>query len=429
MTSTTLMSRLPFEMVNKILSFLEISDILNFAKTCKEWQKLAVEIYFRPSLFKLTGYIGPEDGSDAETVLTKFKATKGRVLIFSQDKCNAVVIDLLDSKFKQNITLGVKKRFLRKEYFWLNGFLLGGKILLHGENDFTNSEYICVLGQSELILHFPRTERGGASRVCKVDDSTLVRLGGSIGVLGTFLAIDIIHFDPTNAANPFNVEKGPDFPHEIYGHAIIKSPGGKLYVIGGCYDTEDDIYVETNKTWIIDPDNGYSIIEGPKLKSARSYHSVGIIESGGKYPHIIVVGGVSPNNNNPDHECCDFHEDEGNTKFKKSSEYLDPISNEWKCINKDLEQPIRDGAMISSPCQNSVFLIGGQIRKELIGEDYSSKEIFELRKWTYNAPPESDQYMSWSPLKHDLSCGVKFVVQIPYDFSLSTIEQNGKEST
>ena len=124
-----------------------------------------------------------------------------------------------------------------------------------------------------------------------------------------------------------------------------------------------------------------------------------------------------------------FQEGGGISKFKKSSEYLDPISNEWKCINKDLEQPIRDGAMISSPCQNSVFLIGGQIRKELIGEDYSSKEIFELRKWTYNAPPESDQYMSWSPLKHDLSCGVKFVVQIPYDFSLSTIERNGKEST
>ena len=415
--STTIMSQLPLEMVEHIISFLETSDILNFAKTCKEWQKLAVHLYIRPNLFKFTGFTGSDECSDAELVSNLFN--KGLILTFSYDNENSTVIDILQPTFKQSIALGVYKHFLKDpSFYWKNAFLMGEKVLLHGLNvDYDDdcgcesSDYLFILGEPEKTKSFCNYDRDDTACIVKVNESTLLRLGGSDGPLYSFLNIEIIHFDPTNE-DPFTIEEGPKFAHEIHGHAMIKSPSGKIYVIGGVYEEiHTGRTITTNETWIIDPNNGYTIRNGPKLKYPRCNHSVGIMESSGEYPHIVVVGGYS---NAEDPECYFFSEKD------KTAEYLNPLTNEWTCINIDIEQPIRRISMITSPDNYSVFLIG-----EFSDDNDDDKEcILEFGKSTYNVPPKADQFLNWTHLKPFLGPEVKFVLQIPYDFPLSTIEEN-----
>ena len=411
--STTIMSRLPIEMVDHIISFLETSDILNFAMTCKEWQKLAVQLSIRPTLFKFTGYLGPDEFSDAE--LTSNLINEGRMLTFSNDKCSTTAIDLLDPNFKQTIALCDKKYFEEHlpddddDYFdhsydewfefllWKNAFFMGNKILLHGVNTddhltwSRSRDYLCVLGHPKLTKMFQNYDSQDTSHLIKIDDSTLIHFGGTKTYMGGYkLQIKIIHFDAKNEADPFTVRKGPKLKQLIYGHAMIKSPSGKVYIIGGTIYKSYKTQVITNKTWIIDPKDGYKITAGPKMKLPRSHHSVGIMESGSRYPHIVVIGGTPFDGEN-------------------SAEYLDPQTNKWVCIDVDLEQPVTRVSIIGTLDRYSTFLIG------------DSRKVLKFGKCIYNVPPASDQCTNSNHLKPLLGSEVKFVLQIPYHFPLSTI--------
>ena len=58
-------------------------------------------------------------------------------------------------------------------------------------------------------------------------------------------------------------------------------------MIGGKQNGEWD----SDKTWIIDPKNGFNIAEGPSLKEGRQYHSCGKMEDVYGNVLVIVAGG------------------------------------------------------------------------------------------------------------------------------------------
>ena len=63
---------------------------------------------------------------------------------------------------------------------------------------------------------------------------------------------------------------GPSLPFSVSEHCMIQFNENAIFLIGGIQDL-----TTSNKTWIIDPTNGFKIKEGPALNFARTNHSCG----------------------------------------------------------------------------------------------------------------------------------------------------------
>ena len=444
---STPISQLPREMIGKIFSYLEIQDILICAKTCKQWGEIAAHLYLQPFLLRLSNYDRMErywlrefdwskDCSDSELISTLFESIiinyYGRVITVKSFPNIAEVIDLLDPNFRQTVSFEVSGSLTGKEYYWCKGFLMGDKILLHGYDFIDDIDFLCVLGQSKVGIRFTAKERLGASGIIKIDESTLLRVGGCFDSN----AMDIIHFDPLNEENQFMIKEGPEFPYEIYGHAMIQHIPGEIHVIGGRI-FDDTTWKATNKTWIIDTKNQFSVTEGPELCLERSHHSVGVMDPGWDHAHIIVVGGSSKDTDDPDYapeDPSDF--------VLKSTEFLDDVRGKWEFIfttdyekleeavkeepfNPDrmmdvyslefVDEPIMEMAMIQSPDRCGVVLFG-------TGKE--GNNLKELRKFFNYKPPDGGYYGEWINLEQSLEFTerTQVAIPIPYGFRLSTIK-------
>ena len=60
--------------------------------------------------------------------------------------------------------------------------------------------------------------------------------------------------------------KGPDLPFAISDHSMIQYDEKSIYIIGGFQNN-----LKSNKTWIVDPTNGFQITEGPSLNKGKSW--------------------------------------------------------------------------------------------------------------------------------------------------------------
>ena len=155
-----------------------------------------------------------------------------------------------------------------------------------------------------------------------------------------------------------SVISGPDLPFYISYHSMILFDENTIFLIGG-HQSEGsgpERRIETsNKTWILNPKNDFSICEGPALKIGRRGHSCAILKRDGK-TFILVAGGEDIDN-----------------KVLDSVEMLDPLSNEGWFEGLKLPQAQKDFPMTSGPCRKSITAYGG------VREKWVYEAFYELR--------------------------------------------------
>ena len=158
------------------------------------------------------------------------------------------VIDLTNSSLKYDLLPDVSERFGS-----VGGLLLGQPLICGGYNCYEN-EYFqdCIkLGQSETKHDFLLEKRCGAASVV-LDQKTLWITGGEDGDKDLLTTEFIsLHHSPL---------KGPDLPFTIERHGLVYFNEKSIYMIGGFQDKKI-----SNRTWIINLSNGFSIKEGPPM--------------------------------------------------------------------------------------------------------------------------------------------------------------------
>ena len=146
--------------------------------------------------------------------------------------------------------------------------------------------------------------------------------------------------------------QGPNLPFNASQHCMIQYATNSILLIGGLQDG-----CISGKTWIINPENGFEIKEGPPLNIARYRHSCAkmVSPANGKVL-IIVAGGI-------------------NKAAVKSVEIWDPSSNEGWTFGPSLPFPSKNSAMVTSPDGLGVVLIGGYN----YFDNHFSSALIELR--------------------------------------------------
>ena len=161
------------------------------------------------------------------------------------------VIDLTNSSLEYDLLPDVSERFGS-----VGGLLMGQPLICGGYNCYDN-EYLqnCIkLGHSETKFDLTEKRCGAASVV--LDQKTLWVTGGEDGnddLLTTeFISL---HHSPI---------KGPDLPFTIERHGLVYFNEKSIYMIGGFQDRKI-----SNRTWIINLSEGFSIKEGPPMNVAN----------------------------------------------------------------------------------------------------------------------------------------------------------------
>ena len=135
-----------------------------------------------------------------------------------------------------------------------------------------------------------------------LDQSTLWIVGGQREFLGNGLnSTEFIKLGQPSV-------KGRDLPFTIRYHSMIQNDEKSIYIIGGVQNDST-----SNKTWIVDPTNGFKITEGPSLKKPRSNHCCAKMTINGR-TILVVAGG------------CEAQES-GGYRALDSVEILDPLGN------------------------------------------------------------------------------------------------------
>ena len=80
---------------------------------------------------------------------------------------------------------------------------------------------------------------------------------------------------------------GIDLPFTVSSHCMVQYQPNAVILIGGDQNGNAD----SDKTWLIDPTNGFDIIQGPNLNQGRAYHSCGILKDDSGNVLVIVAGG------------------------------------------------------------------------------------------------------------------------------------------
>ena len=112
----------------------------------------------------------------------------------------------------------------------------------------------------------------------KLNQSTMWITGGSFS--------DEKHLNSTEIVTVIGSKAGVNLPFTVFGHCMVQYQPDAILLIGGRQNGHT-----FDKTWIIDPTNGFEITEGPSLKKGRILHTCGKLEDKNGNVLVIVAGG------------------------------------------------------------------------------------------------------------------------------------------
>ena len=197
----------------------------------------------------------------------------GKYLVMSRQ--GHEIVDLLNPNAKYEVLADNVPRVCGAT----GGLCQKSPIVCGGSNNGRISKDCVVIGRPEMDMQMTEKRAGAAS--VALDQSTLWVVGGHNG-LG-LSSTEFIKLHQPSA-------KGPDLPFTIRYHCIIQHGEKSIYIIGGTQN--DSLY--SNKTWILDPTNGFEIREGPSLNEGRIYYGCAKMTVNGRT--ILVVAGGTGNN-------------------------------------------------------------------------------------------------------------------------------------
>ena len=106
---------------------------------------------------------------------------------------------------------------------------------------------------------------------------------------------------------------GPDLPYTLYSSCAVKLSEEEIFVIGGVSRIWNGIRREV---WIYNPQNGFTLKQGPPLNVARGGHSCSTMRDGDKTYIIVAGGNYFPNLSLQEHTL-------------NSTEIYDPEAKTW----------------------------------------------------------------------------------------------------
>ena len=205
-----------------------------------------------------------------------------------------------------------------------------------------------------------------------------------------------------------SVIPGPDLPFYIGHHSMILFDENTIFLIGGRQSegSGTERRIETsNKTWILNPKNEFSICEGPPLKIGRRGHSCAIIKRDGK-SYIVVAGGEDINN-----------------KILDSVEMLDPLSGQGWIDGPKLPQAQKDFPMTSGPSRKSIIAFGG------LRLDWTYEIMWELKDETLFDEHSQDNELDWFMVAENQRMNYRhshLALPIPIDVISKTLDPDFK---
>ena len=178
------------------------------------------------------------------------------------------------------------------------GILQNSPIICGGFDDndmFTSSKDCFVIGQPEMKIKMIKKRNYAASVTSNPSRLWIVGCENENGFLSSTEFIKLGQHSV----------KGPDLPFTISCHCMIQYNEKSIYIIGGY---QNGSY--SRKTWIVDPTNGFKLVEGPSLNERRAVHGCAKMTINGR-TILVAAGG------------------EGEKDFKTldSVEILDPSEN------------------------------------------------------------------------------------------------------
>ena len=300
---------LPLEILEMI--FQKISSI-NDVRNCQ----IACEIYTDPRISKILSQI-------------QF-VNEGKYLLTSEE--GVEIVDLLNPNTKYELLVGnmLKIGYATGGLLQNSPIVCGGFMVDHESPGF-------VIGQPEMEIKMIEERIGAASVV--LNQSKLWIVGGCN------YDHDLNSTEFVKLSEPS--VKGPDLPFTIQTHAMIQYDEKSIYIIGGILNGS-----RSNKTWIVDPTNGFEITEGPSLNKIRAYHSCAKMTINGK-TILVVVGG-------------DYTRD-------SSVEILNPSENNIWIPGPNLPLTL-EPSLVTSPTGKGVIAMGSKLPSELF-------ELTESMEW------------------------------------------------
>ena len=178
------------------------------------------------------------------------------------------------------------------------GAILQGQPIICGGYKSPNFCQDCfIIGQPSIKMNM-LNKRTSASSVV-LNQNTLWIVGGRDGEFDHLCSTEYVKLGQLPV-------QGPELPFKISSHCMVKYSDNAIYIIGGIQNG-----IISNKTWIVDPSNGFKMTLGPSLNTQRHGHSCGKMIANGKI--ILVVAGGS---------------DVSSLNYLKSVEILDPSSGQ-----------------------------------------------------------------------------------------------------
>ena len=221
-------------------------------------------------------------------IATPYEDPKDKTI--PKQRKNVEIIDLTDTTFKYSFN---EERLEKTAQFSLFGGLLQNHPFIGGlvngpETPLQN----CIIIKQPKKTTYPLLEPRNYASSIVLNQKTLWLTGG-IGKSSTeFVSVD----EPTI--------KGPNFPFNIYGHAMVQIDQKTIYVIGGHHNHKDQ-----KKTWIVDPNNvdesdQLILQKGPKMKHRRVYHCSSKMKLGEKVILVTVGGSCFSSHSSRFHGLC-----------------------------------------------------------------------------------------------------------------------------
>ena len=124
---------------------------------------------------------------------------------------------------------------------------------------------------------FTALQRSSPAAV-KLNESTLWITGGYITGTG--------HTNLTEFVDLNGTRLGPSLPMTIALHCMVRVNDSITLIISG-----EQNGTSSGKTWIVNTDNEFQILEGPSLYKSRTYPSCGVVLDSFNNTIVVVAGG------------------------------------------------------------------------------------------------------------------------------------------